>query len=435
MLQSKSSTEVAGMLVHAGSDSTLEAHSLSSSPEAEPAAPDVDVSDSEAGDDLLSFLADLKNKYGLEDAGFPLQSTAGPGTPADSQGQLQVNVGVVSGAPMPGSSPPPTLPLLPHLENHQGTDVCDSEASATQTSAQSEPGEGLEQHASCESHSELDDELASAPQPPWWQTAAPLENPCPHDASAAQAATQDDAAETPAVRWEEADGCIAQLEAELRELEELQRLAAAHEPQADHPAAAAEPSSTSRPDQPSEASPPHGRAQPSAWVQQPLPWHGLHSLLVRRGFPGLFGSADPSSQPQPDQAALYSALQSLLHENARCSAHQQRLVEAAREASRRESALVRSFAAAAKKKAGELAKWKRLAMESQVAAQHAQHSGQRCKGTGDQIAAEARQLEALVSRQQHALSIKVGIHCRLLIKVRHTLRRAHALKDAATLRH
>ncbi|KAL4858434.1 hypothetical protein ACK3TF_001414 [Chlorella vulgaris] len=149
-----------------------------------------------------------------------------------------------------------------------------------------------------------------------------------------------------------------------------------------------------------------GGPVPAACQQPPLRWQALHTSLVQRGFPGLFGDGEPASQPDP--AATFQALHSLLQEHARCSVHQQRLLEATQAAGRRERALVSGFAAEARKRAAETAKWKQVALSCQVSARDAQRGCQQRQGATEQLAAEARQLDALVTRHQHALSVQAG---------------------------
>ena len=162
--------------------------------------------------------------------------------------------------------------------------------------------------------------------------------------------------------------------------------------------------------------------------QRQLPWGSLHNLLVRHGFPGLLpvdtadapvpaDTADLQEQQQPQQqqqalepepAAVFETLHSLLQEHQRGSLHQQRLAEAAQATARREAALIAGFTSAARQREAEVTKWKRLALDTQKAARDAQLSSQHSSHVEQQLAAEARQLERRVSQLQHALHSRVG---------------------------
>lgn len=95
----------------------------------------------------------------------------------------------------------------------------------------------------------------------------------------------------------------------------------------------------------------HASMPPLPPQAEQLEWSSLHTLLVQRGFPGLL-PADADADRQPDPATLFTALHSLLQEQARSTSHQQRLAEAAQAAARREGALVASLTVAARQHLG-----------------------------------------------------------------------------------
>lgn len=372
-------------------------------------------SDSEAGDDLSSFLADLKSKYGLNE---DMDHSGGP---------LAVSVSVVLPSPgtRSGSPPPLTLPLPPPSPQHWSVNPLWHSRAVSPEAA----GAGRQLSASASGahrlSSEHDGDMVSALPQPWWQEPVPPAGQLPGSSSQAHNNVQPlqqpaqgaegQERESSEQRQEEQevqpglDGG-AKLDVELSVLEELQRRAAADQLEQDQRQAASSSNAGAGTGQGgiSAAGGEPGLGACGQPPQRQLPWQSLHTLLVQRGFPGLLSMDDEASSRQPDPAAVFEALHSLVREHARCAAHQQRLTEAAQLAARREGALLASFAAASKQKEGEIAKWKRLALENQVAARDAQRSRQQCRGASDQLAAEARQMEGLVSRQQHALSVRVG---------------------------
>lgn len=216
----------------------------------------------------------------------------------------------------------------------------------------------------------------------------------------------------------------AELDAELSVLEELQRqLSPQPQGQAVVPPLEAEAASPAAgtPAEVLASQPPMGSAAPAAGPNSTsglpspaapagkLPWASLHTLLVQRGFPGLLpGNSAPDGlvPAQPDPAALFQALQSLLAEQARAAAHQLRLGETAAGAARREGALVSSFTAAAKQRDAEVARWKRLALENAQAARDAHLTSVDAGASREQLAADARKLQTAVSRLQAALHSK-----------------------------
>ncbi|KAL4422033.1 hypothetical protein ABPG77_004849 [Micractinium sp. CCAP 211/92] len=162
------------------------------------------------------------------------------------------------------------------------------------------------------------------------------------------------------------------------------------------------------------------QADAAQWAAAPaqhrrrLPWASLHTLLVQGGFPGIFPAlADSSasapadySDLEPANEDLFQALHSLLEELARAAAHAKRLTEALQAAQRREAAVVAGFTSAAKRREAEVAKWKRLALDNQLAARDAQLSSRHSGQAGDAASAEARRLEGQVQQLKHQLRSK-----------------------------
>lgn len=154
----------------------------------------------------------------------------------------------------------------------------------------------------------------------------------------------------------------------------------------------------------------------SARQRRRLPWGLLHTLLVQRGFPGIFASLADSGAAavadyadlEPANEDLFEALHSLLEEQARAAAHARRLTEALQAAQRREGALVAGFTSAAKRREAEVAKWKRLALDNQVAVRDAQLFSQQSGRASDAAAVEARRLEGLVQQLEHQLRGKAS---------------------------
>lgn len=163
-------------------------------------------------------------------------------------------------------------------------------------------------------------------------------------------------------------------------------------------------------------------ADAAQWAAAPaqhrrrLPWASLHTLLVQGGFPGIFPALADSrasapadySDLEPANEDLFQALHSLLEELARAAAHAKRLTEALQAAQRQEAAVVAGFTSAAKRREAEVAKWKRLALDNQLAARDAQLSSRHSGQAGDAASAEARRLEGQVQQLEHQLRSKVG---------------------------
>ncbi|PRW56849.1 basal body [Chlorella sorokiniana] len=380
-------------------------------------------------DDLTAFLAGLREKYGLQDA------TAAPrpgpdallalAAPAEAAPSVRIRVHVTSTSTAGGGE----LPLP-------------ADAAMPQRSP------SKEQHVSNE------DAGAIPPQPP-----LPLPQPTP-------AAQQAEELQRPAMQQQDtpipeprpqlpqpqpeehpqAEMLLdAELDAELSTLEELQRQIEAQQqaqgseaapihqqqpgtrpqqgqtgpaaaslgsPAAASAACAVERHSSTMVEDAVESAQPAG---PGAQPQLQLPWASLHELLVARGFPGLLpteaadvgaGSSQLQQQQQPNPAALFTALHSLLQEQARAKQYQERLSEAAQTGARREGALVSSFTAAAKQRDAEIAKWKRLALDNQRAARDAQQAGGSLSQSREQLAADVRQMQGTVARLQAALHRK-----------------------------
>lgn len=378
-------------------------------------------------DDLTAFLAGLREKYGLQDApavpppapapalaaepeAVPAvcirvqvtsTSTAGGGEvtlpPAPAMPQRSPSKVQRTGPEGSGAGPPmPQLPFMPPPAAQQVEQLL-QQGSSAKAAQQQEPQQ---------------------PQP------RPQPQPQPQPEEAPEAELLD-----------------AELDAELTALEELQRqldqrqlgpsssaapmqqqepAAALQQPGAATAALSSLPAAAA-----AHAVEHHGStevedavesAQPAGAPQLRLPWASLHELLVERGFPGVLpantadvgaGSYQPQ-ESQPDPAALFTALHSLLQEQARAKLHQERLAEAAKGAARREAALVSSFTTAAKQRDAEIAKWKRLALDNQRAARDAQQAGGSLSQSREQLVVEVRQLQGTVARLQAALHRKVS---------------------------
>ena len=125
----------------------------------------------------------------------------------------------------------------------------------------------------------------------------------------------------------------------------------------------------------------HSAASGREWLVPPprgrrLPWGSLHTLLVRRGFPGLFATEEEAmaadyTELEPDIVTCFDVIHSLLEDQTRVAAHHRRLSESISAAQRREAAIVHSFTTAAKRRAAETNKWKRLTIDNQIAVRDA----------------------------------------------------------------
>ena len=384
-------------------------------------AADDDNGSDDGSDDLAAFLQGLKEKYGLAEGGaLPAPAPVAAPVPDHAAHEaappsVQIRVCVTHSSTAGGGELPPPLGADPPQRNPSKLQAAGGQA------------------ADCTSF------VLPQPQPDQ-EPAPPARQP--------EGLQQDEAAEALALPAGELG---AEVDAELSLLEELQRQMAgqqrgdlaqrqqeqveeAQQPLAPPAAqrgmaaavagnaagAAAAPAGQAVQQHSSaiteDAVEPAEAAGPAAELsEQQLPWASLHELLMERGFPGVLcagaadvGAATGDSHQQPDPAALFTALHSLLREQARGAAHQQRLAEAAQAAARREGALVSSFTAATKQRDGEIAKWKRLALDNQRAARDAQQAGGSLSQSREQLAAEARQLQGTVARLQAALHRKVS---------------------------
>lgn len=385
---------------------------------------DDDSGSEDGSDDLSAFLQNLKEKYGLADgaAAPPAPAPAPPPAPAAAPDaappSVQIRVCVTHSSTTGGGELPPPLDAGPPQGSPSKLQAVGGQAADCEPLMLPQPGHG----------------------------------PAPTAQQPEELQQQGGAAEALAPQAGELD---AELDAELSVLEELQRQMAAQQ-QDEEPARAGSRQQPVAPAQQPPAPPPQqpgmaaaaaaasligAAARPAgeaveqhsstitedaavepaeaagpAPLLQHLPWASLHELLVERGFPGVLpageadmgaASGDSRQAVQPNPAALFTALHSLLREQARAAAHQQRLAEAAQAAARREGALVSSLTAAAKQRDGEIAKWKRLALDNQRAARDAQQAGGSLSQSREQLAAEARQLQGTVARLQAALHRKV----------------------------
>ncbi len=380
-------------------------------------------------EDLSSWLGALREKYGLQDAAaVPLPALAGtpmPAAQADAAPSVHIRVHVTSTSTAGGGELSlPDAAAVPQLSPGKAQLKQEEEAvgaAVTSTLLPTEPASASRQAGQLVPQSSM----ANAVEQQQQQEPQTQPQPQPH---------LDETAE--------AELLGAELDAELTALEELQcQLAKQQHAQGSGQAQMQQQGLPAPPQQPGTAATSHGStaaaatghtverhgssvvedavecAQPAGLdaPQLQLPWASLHELLVERGFPGVLPAAGADvgagsselQEPQPDPATLFTALHSLLQDQARAKLHQERLAEAAKAAARREGALVSSFTAAAKQRDAEIAKWKRLALDNQRAAREAQQAGGSLSQSREQLAAEARQLQGTVARLQAALHRKV----------------------------
>ncbi|PSC71462.1 hypothetical protein C2E20_5039 [Micractinium conductrix] len=380
-------------------------------------------SDSDTGaaaDDLLDFLADLKNKYGL--------AQPRPAQPAPGQQQVNVRVQVQQGcaghaAPcaqqLAVQHPQLLLPAL-HLQHGHGH-------AAQPGSPGWQYGQQYEQTTfSAAGSGSGADARGSSPGSTSGEplAAAAAEQAAASADTAAQLAgdLQQHQQEQQQQQQQQGGTLDSHMEVELAMLEEAQL--AMEEAQRNAVAAAAgeqhatpQPAGRQQQDGATSAAG-HGDGTHSAasgreWLVPPprgrrLPWGSLHTLLVRRGFPGLFATEEEAmaadyTELEPDIVTCFDVIHSLLEDQTRVAAHHRRLSESISAAQRREAAIVHSFTTAAKRRAAETNKWKRLTIDNQIAAVVA---AKRLEGEVNQLTHELRGKEAELERMRNMLRVQ-----------------------------